>query len=84
MLTLTEIEKIYPENLRGFKRFILREYLQHKILQIIYDSEYASSLTFLGGTCLRIVHGNNRFSEDLDFDNLKLKEDEFENISAIE
>ena len=83
MLTLTEIEKIYPENLRGFKRFILREYLQHKILQIIYDSEYASSLTFLGGTCLRIVHGNNRFSEDLDFDNLRLKEDEFENISAI-
>ena len=30
MLTLPEIEKNYPESLRGFKRFILREYLQHK------------------------------------------------------
>jgi len=83
MLTLPEIEKNYPENLRGFKRFILREYLQHKILQIIFDSEHADHLAFLGGTCLRIVHGNTRFSEDLDFDNFKLKEDVFENIAAV-
>ena len=67
MLTLSEIEKVYPESLRGFKRFILREYLQHKLLQILFDSEYANELCFLGGTCLRIVHGNTRFSEDLDF-----------------
>ena len=83
MLTLPEIEKNYPENLRGFKRFMLREYLQHKILQVIYDSEYANSLTFLGGTCLRIVHGNTRFSEDLNFDNISIKEDVFENIPGI-
>ena len=83
MLTLPEIEKNYPEPLRGFKRFILREYLQHKILQIIFDSKYASHLVFLGGTCLRIVHGNTRFSEDLDFDNLQLKEDLFENIALL-
>ncbi len=31
MLALSEIEKSYPENLRGFRRFMLREYLQHKI-----------------------------------------------------
>lgn len=83
MLTLPEIEKNYPENLRGFKRFILREYLQHKILQIIFDSEYALHLAFLGGTCLRIVHGNARFSEDLDFDNFKLKENVFEDIAGL-
>ena len=83
MLTLPEIEKNYPESLRVFKRFMLREYLQHKILQVIYDSEYANSLTFLGGTCLRIVHGNTRFSEDLDFDNISIKEDVFENIAVI-
>lgn len=82
MLTLPEIEKYYPENLRGFSRFILREYLQHKILQIIFDSEYANTLAFLGGTCLRIVHGNSRFSEDLDFDNFQLDEDVFEKISS--
>jgi predicted nucleotidyltransferase component of viral defense system len=83
MLTLTEIEKNYPQNLQTFKRFILREYLQHKILQIIFDSEYANHLAFLGGTCLRIIHGNTRFSEDLDFDNFQLKEDVFEAISLV-
>jgi predicted nucleotidyltransferase component of viral defense system len=83
MLTLPEIEKNYPEHLRGFKRFILREYLQHKILQIIFDSPDAGRFVFLGGTCLRIVHGNTRFSEDLDFDNLGIKEDVFENISLL-
>ena len=83
MLTLTEIEKNYPQNLQTFKRFILREYLQHKILQIIFDSEYANQLAFLGRTCLRIVHGNTRFSEDLDFDNFQLKEDVFEAISLV-
>ena len=83
MLTLPEIEKNYPEQLRGFKRFILREYLQHKILQIIFDSEYAGRFVFLGGTCLRIVHGNSRFSEDLDFDNIQLKEDSFEKIALL-
>ena len=83
MLTLPEIEKNYPENLQRFKRFILREYLQHKILQIIFDSEYVNHLCLLGGTCLRIVHGNTRFSEDLDFDNFQLKEDVFESISVL-
>jgi predicted nucleotidyltransferase component of viral defense system len=83
MLTLPEIEKNYSESLRRFKRFILREYLQHKILQIIFDSEYAGQFVFLGGTCLRIVHGNTRFSEDLDFDNLRMKEDVFEKISSL-
>ena len=83
MLTLSEIEKNYPENLRGFKRFILREYLQHKLLQILFDSEYANELCFLGGTCLRIVHGNSRFSEDLDFDNFTIAEDTFAKVSGI-
>jgi predicted nucleotidyltransferase component of viral defense system len=82
MLALSEIEKNYPDNLKVYKPFILREYLQHKILQIIFDSKYAATLSFLGGTCLRIVHGNTRFSEDLDFDNFGLGEDVFENIST--
>ena len=81
MLTLSEIEKNYPDNLKAYKQFMLREYLQHKILQIIFDSKYANHLSFLGDTCLRIVHGNSRFSEDLDFDNFGLKEDVFENLA---
>jgi len=83
MLTLSEIENNYPDNLRGYKRFILREYLQYKLLQIIFDSEYATQFCFLGGTCLRIVHGNTRFSEDLDFDNFNMKENVFEELSGM-
>lgn len=83
MLSLQEIEKYYPENLKKFKRNILREYLQYKILQIIFNSEYAGKLSFLGGTALRIVHDNSRFSEDLDFDNFSLKEKEFSKISML-
>ncbi len=83
MLSLQEIEKYYPENIKKFKRNLLREYLQYKILQIIFNSQYANKLSFLGGTALRIVHNNTRFSEDLDFDNFGLKEKEFNEISLV-
>jgi predicted nucleotidyltransferase component of viral defense system len=82
MLDINEIAKYYPENLRIFKRFILREYLQYKILEIVFNGPFSEKLVFLGGTCLRIVHGNQRFSEDLDFDNFNLSEAEFDVISA--
>lgn len=77
MLTLEQIEQQYPENFRTFKRSLLREYLQYKILEIIFVSEYAAKLSFLGGTALRIVYNNQRFSEDLDFDNFDLRENDF-------
>jgi len=84
MLSITEIEKYYPDHLKGFKRFIIREYLQYKILQVVFDnSTYANKLCFLGGTCLRLVHENTRFSEDLDFDNFNLSEQDFESISSV-
>jgi predicted nucleotidyltransferase component of viral defense system len=82
MIAFSEIEKQYPENLRVFKRFILREYLQYKLLKIIFESEQASQFCFLGGTCLRIVHGNSRFSEDLDFDNFGITTSDFGQLSA--
>lgn len=81
MLDIQEIEQYYPENLRIFKRFMLREYLQHKILEIVFNGPFAEKLVFLGGTCLRLVHGNQRFSEDLDFDNFDLSRNEFDEIS---
>jgi len=81
MLRLDEIKTFFPESLHIYPRFMLREYLQYKILEIIYNSKYANSFCFLGGTCLRIVHGNRRFSEDLDFDNLDLDKTNFEEIT---
>lgn len=83
MLTISEIKPFFPESLHRFPRFMLREYLQYKILEIIYESRYATDLCFLGGTCLRIVHGNRRFSEDLDFDNVSLKEGDFHKVADV-
>lgn len=83
MLNLNEIERHYPAELRPFKGFLLREYLQHRILETVFDSEYGNRLVFMGGTCLRIVHGNTRFSEDLDFDNRGLNSEDFMRLSGI-
>ncbi len=77
MLNLNQIENFYPENLRIFKKNILREYLQYKILEIIFNSKLAPKFSFLGGTALRIIYGNTRFSEDLDFDNFGLDQNSF-------
>jgi hypothetical protein len=72
MLDLQQIKQAYPEPLQGYEKAIVREYLQYKILQAIFESAQASQLSFLGGTALRIVHGNSRFSEDIDLDNFGL------------
>ncbi len=45
----------------------LREYLQHVILRVLFEQKDLAQLIFHGGTALRIIHGLNRFSEDLDF-----------------
>ena len=82
MLSLSEIKKYYP-NLQGFERGVLREYLQYKILEIIYRSKFGRKLSFLGGTAIRICYAGSRFSEDLDFDNFDLNKGEFEEMSKL-
>lgn len=77
MLSIEEIKKQYPSDFHKFERGILREYLQYLVLEIIFDTNISSKLSFLGGTCLRIVHGIKRFSEDIDFDNKELSIEEF-------
>jgi hypothetical protein len=83
MLELRQIEEFYPEYLRHFKRNLLREYLQFKILAAIYASRYASKLAFMGGTAIHIVHGAQRFSEDLDFDNKGLTQGDFRSLTQV-
>lgn len=77
MLELKQIEAFYPEHFRHFKRNILREYLQYKMLAVIFGGKFSSKLAFMGGTAIHIVHGAGRFSEDLDFDNRGLSRDDF-------
>ncbi len=81
MLDIKQIESFFPENLRPYKRNLLWEYLQYKILEIVFDSEFGAKLSFMGGTALHIVHSNTRFSEDLDFDNLGLDRRDFEQLT---
>ena len=45
----------------------LREYMQHLILRELFETEILNELIFHGGTALRMLHGLNQFSEDLDF-----------------
>ncbi len=78
MLDFQQIQGQYPDHLQVFERALLREYLQYKILQAIFESKKAHKLAFLGGTALRIVYDNSRFSEDIDLDNFDLSWPEFE------
>jgi predicted nucleotidyltransferase component of viral defense system len=83
MLTIEEIIRHYPEKLRGFRENLLKEYLQYRIMDIIYASSFSADLVFLGGTALRIVHQGTRFSEDLDFDNCGLSEGQFTEVADL-
>jgi predicted nucleotidyltransferase component of viral defense system len=72
MLTRRQIEKLANKN-RVSLFTQERDYIQAVYLSFLYSRTFA--LIFKGGTCLRIVYGSPRYSEDLDF-NSTLKEDE--------
>jgi hypothetical protein len=55
----------------------LREITQEIVLAALGRTSFFDKAAFQGGTCLRIFHGVNRFSEDLDF-TLKLPDGSFE------
>ena len=46
---------------------VLQEIMQHFVLAGLSRSGFFSPAAFHGGTCLRILYGTSRFSEDLDF-----------------
>ncbi len=83
MIDFSQIEKFYPAKEKPFKKNIAREYLQYKILEIIFDSKFKQKLIFMGGTASRILYGNSRFSEDLDFDNKSLEGKGFEKLTLL-
>ncbi|MBQ9448539.1 MAG: nucleotidyl transferase AbiEii/AbiGii toxin family protein [Acholeplasmatales bacterium] len=55
-----------PKNLNEFEN-ALREICQKIILYALSQTSFFKNVSFYGGTCLRIFHGLDRFSEDLDF-----------------
>jgi predicted nucleotidyltransferase component of viral defense system len=62
------IEKVINKNYSAYEnRNLLREYLQKFILFIIYRKKIFREIVFTGGTCIRLLYGMNRFSEDLNY-----------------
>ena len=55
-----------PKNIYEFEN-ALREISQKIILYALAQTSFFKNVAFYGGTCLRIFHGLDRFSEDLDF-----------------
>lgn len=51
------------------KRVILKGALQSIVLDFIYNHPKYRRLNFYGGSCLHVIYGLNRLSEDIDFDN---------------
>jgi predicted nucleotidyltransferase component of viral defense system len=81
MLTLDQLSAYFPLLLRRQNpQGILVEYLQHELLDSIFKEKASVSLSFIGGTAIRILYQNLRFSEGLDFDNFGLSFGEFETL----
>ena len=59
------------------KRNAIFEVNQQVILAGLYNGGFFGVATFYGGTCLRIFHGLQRFSEDMDF-SLLIPNDKFD------
>jgi predicted nucleotidyltransferase component of viral defense system len=60
------IESYQPKNIQETEQ-ALREIMQEITLAGLYRGNFFKHAAFYGGTALRIFHGLNRFSEDLDF-----------------
>ena len=59
------------------KRNAIFEVNQQMTLAGLYAGGFFESAAFYGGTCLRIFHGLQRFSEDMDF-SLLTQDDKFD------
>jgi predicted nucleotidyltransferase component of viral defense system len=79
------IKVYFPDQIRNnplMGKSMMKEYIQLSILDYLSATKYLRKLIFIGGTCLRLVKGIDRFSEDLDFDCRDMTEDDFRQMSA--
>lgn len=66
----------HSDNLDQHQRNAMYEVTQQIALSGLYRGGFFEKAAFYGGTCLRILHGLNRYSEDMDFSLLN-KDDSF-------
>jgi predicted nucleotidyltransferase component of viral defense system len=57
----------YDQSTDSARRNAIYEVSQQIVLAGLADGGFFDKAAFYGGTCLRIFHGLNRFSEDMDF-----------------
>ena len=62
---------VYDQSTDTARRNAVYEVSQQIVLAGLADGGFFDKAAFYGGTCLRIFHGLNRFSEDMDFTLLK-------------
>ena len=62
----TMLERYNPKN-NEERENAIKEIMQEIVLSGLSHGGFFEKAAFYGGTCLRIFHGLNRFSEDLDF-----------------
>lgn len=69
--------RLDSSDIKTYKDFenVLREEMQKIILLGLSRTNFFLKASFYGGTCLRIFHHLNRFSEDLDFEVINNNED---------
>ena len=80
MIQINDLKNYYPPLVRDnpmLNRYIMKEYLQLLILDYLSSTSWIKKITLIGGTCLRLLKGIDRFSEDLDFDCKELSAEEF-------
>lgn len=63
---LAQKDPLLPNETR---RVILKELLQAYTLDFLYNHPVYRKFNFYGGTCLHVIYGLNRLSEDIDLDN---------------
>ena len=83
MLTLDQIKSFFSQKEQSFQENVIREYLQYLILDAVFSSSFGSRMKFIGGTCIRILYGGDRFSQDLDFDNDGLSLKDFSKLTKL-
>ena len=64
----------YSPTTKVEKQNAIHEVMQEIVLAGLYKAGFFDKAAFYGGTCLRIFHGLQRFSEDMDFSLLQTDE----------
>ena len=79
MLNIKNLEKFTDQAQTSIQN-VVREYCQHLFLSYLYKKQGAEKLLFKGGTALRIIFHNPRYSEGLDFTGINITQKEAEDL----